>query len=250
MDFYTFMTSSASLSFSLSRCAEAGVRHQGSLKELLPVLRCIGLEGEQKMLAATKGINTQKGLIFVMGITLAAVGYLIKEKVLPTAVGIADIVTQIVEGIVEAELKGLNKNDKELTAGERLYRTHGITGIRGELEGGLPSIMKYGLPALRHALSEGLNTNDALLCCLMSLLTCLDDTTVMQRHSPEKMRTWVKNKAQELIYSKVLFSKQSHQAASVLDKEFVIHNVSPGGAADLLAVTWFIYQIEEQFTTS
>ncbi len=60
MDFYSFMASSAALSMPMTRCAQAGILHEGSLEALLPVLRIIGLEGEQAMFAATQGVNTQK----------------------------------------------------------------------------------------------------------------------------------------------------------------------------------------------
>ena len=43
MDIFTFLSSSAALSHTLGRCAEAAFRHKGTLEELLPLLRLIGI---------------------------------------------------------------------------------------------------------------------------------------------------------------------------------------------------------------
>lgn len=246
MDFYSFMASSAALGLPMARCVQAGLLHEGPIEELLPVLRIIGLEGEEAMLYATQGVNTQKGLLFLLGIMTGTVGWLIGRERSVTAEAVLTSAAGMVAGIVEKELaSAVHKNPNELTAGERLYIQHGITGIRGELAKGLPSVKEKGLPALREALQKGLSVNDALLHTLLVLMTCVEDTTVMHRHHPDKMRVWVPEQAQRVLDAGSLATMEGKALCAVLDKEFILQNVSPGGVADLLAVTWFLHCLSD-----
>ncbi|GBG56832.1 putative 2-(5''-triphosphoribosyl)-3'-dephosphocoenzyme-A synthase [Sporomusaceae bacterium FL31] len=240
MDFYSFMASSAALSTTLARCAQAGFIHCRSLKELLPVLRWIGLEGEAAMFHATGGVNTQKGLLFSLGITAAAAGYIKRNSSFLSAEIVFATVAEITAGLVKHDLESANK---PTTAGARLYCEHGITGIRGELENGLMIIRKRALPVLRAALADGLTINDALIETLLVIIVGIDDTTVMSRHNPSKLREWVHPRVQSVIDLGGMRTERGRQAVIVLDEEFIKHNISPGGAADLLAVAWFIHRI-------
>ena len=243
MDFYTFMSSSAALSLPLARCAQAGIEHQGPLDRLLPVLRLIGQEGDAAMLRATAGINTQKGLLFSLGMVAAAAGWCAARREKPDSGRLLDITAAIVHGIVERELKAAAGRGKRLTAGERLYHEHGITGIRGEMEAGLPAVREQGLPALRRALADGLHVNDALIQTLLVLLTCVDDTTVMNRHHPEKMRGWVRERAKQALLAGGMYTGAGREHLQAMDREFIDAWVSPGGTADMLAVTWFVERL-------
>lgn len=242
MDFFTFMASSAALAVPMARCAQAGISHDGSLQSLLPVLRLIGLEGEKEMLAATQGVNTQKGLLFLLGIMAGVTGWLIGRGSSVTAQSVLDSGAQLVRGIVQRELGGAaSKKQETLTAGEKLYLQYGITGIRGELAEGLPTVANKALPALRAALGQGLSINDALVQTLLVLMTCVDDTTVMNRHHPDKMRIWVREQVQAVLAVGGMETVAGQKMCKELDAVFIAHNVSPGGVADLLAVTWFLH---------
>jgi len=245
MDFYTFMASSASLAMPISRCAQAGIMHDGNLLSLLPVLRMIGIEGEQTMLSATQGINTQKGLVFLLGIMAGVVGWLLGQQRAVTPETVLESAAQMVDGIVERELIAKpSVSHDQLTAGERLYTQYGITGIRGELAAGLPTVGQKALPALRQALSQGLSVNDALVQTLLILMTCVDDTTVMHRHHPDKMRVWVRQEVQKVLDRGGMGTAEGRASCTALDELFISHHVSPGGVADLLAVTWFLHRLQ------
>lgn len=248
MDFYTFMASSAALSNALARCAQAGSGHAGPLPELLPVLRVIGREGDAAMLLSTGGVNTQKGLLFLLGIVAAVAGYLYPSSRSLTSETIAATAAELVTGIVERELGGCTGKDREqLTAGERLYQDYGVTGIRGELEAGLPVVINKALPALRAALAAKLPLNDCLLQTLLVLMTAVEDTTVMNRHNPDTMRVWVRQEVSSVLAAGGLYTQEGRQLTAALDALFIMHNISPGGAADLLAVTWFLHKISTDF---
>jgi len=246
MDFYTFMSSSAALSISMARCVQAGLNHRGVLPDLLSVLRKIGQEGEVRMLVATNGVNTQKGLLFSLGIVAAAVGWVHKNRESPDSAEILRCVSSMSAGLVARELGNLDKPESQLTAGEKLYRQYGVTGIRGEMEQGLPAVLAHGLSTLRQAIDCNLDVNQSLLQTLLVLMTVVDDTTVMNRHHPDKMRIWARNKALEVLAAGGMYTQKGQKLIATMDMEFIAHNVSPGGVADMLSVTWFLYQVENR----
>ena len=243
MDFYTFMSSSAALALPLARCAQAGLEHERPLAKLLPVLRYIGQEGDVAMEKATAGVNTQKGLLFSLGVVAAAAGWCIAQREKLQDNRLLEVTAAIVQGIVDRELKSSSSREACMTAGERLYRDHGVTGIRGEMETGLPAVREQGLLTLRQALADRLHVNDALIQTLLILLTCVDDTTVMNRHNVEKMRDWVRSQARRALAVGGMYTEAGRQQVHELDQEFIAEWVSPGGAADILAVTWFVHRL-------
>ena len=179
-----------------------------------------------------------------MGIVAAAVGWLQHTRNRQDSGSILQCVAAMTAGIVTRELGNMDKSVTSLTAGEKLYRLHGVTGIRGEMEQGLPAVLEHGLPTLRQAMADHLTVNSALLQTLLVLMTVVDDTTVMNRHHPDKMRLWAKGKAREALLAGGLYTAQGQALIEGMDTEFIEHNVSPGGVADLLAVTWFLYRLE------
>lgn len=242
MDFYTFMASSAAISSAMARCAQAGINHSGPLVRLLPVLRRIGQSGETAMFEATAGVNTQKGALFLLGLLSGAAGWLTqrREEILPEE--LLRTLAGIVEGIVERELATLEAK-LELTAGEKLYLKYGVTGVRGEAAKGLPAVAEQGLPTLRRALAAKMTLNDALVQALLALMTCVEDTTVINRHQPEVLRGWVRQQVAQVLAAGGMGTAHGREMIARLDAEFIRKRISPGGAADLLAVTWFVHRI-------
>ncbi len=247
MDFFTFLKSSAALAPYLLRCALAGAEHTGRPDELLPALRAIGSEGERAMFAATGGVNTQKGLLFLLGVLAAAATLAARTTAQPAAAAIAALAGTVCEGIVTRELAALKEKAAagRLTAGERLYLEHGLTGIRGEVAAGLPAVTKAGLPALRAALADGLQLNDALVQTLLALMTVAEDTTIVNRHGPAALAT-VRRVTAAVVAAGGMRTAAGRRAVAELDRDFIRRNISPGGAADLLAATYFLHTVEDR----
>ena len=238
MDFFLFLKSTAALALGLGRCAEAGIRHEAHPAELLPVLRRIGIETEQSMFQATEGVNAQKGALFSMGLILAASGILLKNGVSLTPEKISETLQRMTAGLTARELE----NVEPVTAGEAAYKMYGITGIRGEMEKGIPSVIRFGLPALQAALARGESCNRALIRTLIALMAEVDDTAVLHRaRSIEALRD-VQNKAHLLQASGRLDDSDWENAVWEMDAELVRNNLSPGGSADLLAITWYLHR--------
>ncbi len=245
MDFFSFLMSSSTLAGTMFRCAAAGYYHQGLLTDLLPVLRYIGKDGEHQMLQATGGVNTQKGLVFLLGILTAAAAYCLKQSHNVTAAQILDAVAAMTNGIVARELAplALKQAATKLTAGERLYLQYGVTGIRGESEAGIPSVRNCALPVLTEALRHGLSLNDALVHTLLHLMTTVQDTTILHRHGMDTLLE-VQSQAKAIVAQGGMLTEVGRAQIIELDKTFIERNISPGGVADLLAATYFLYIVE------
>lgn len=231
MDIFTFMASSAALSDYFRECAKIGMQtRQLNPVEVLPLLRFPGKLAEQMMYQATGGINTHKGCVFSLGILCAAAGRLESGQRNPEK--ILDLCKAITRGI-SREL------DKEVTStvGECLFAQHGITGVRGQAEAGFPGVLSVGLPTLKKGLQKGLSLNDAGCAALLALLKATVDTNLIHRSNLQQ---------QQAISDKIagLLEKDPYPTKEILeelDRQFIEKNLSPGGSADLLALTYFLY---------
>jgi len=235
MNIKHFFASSNALRTYWADFAAIGVatRNQ-SPQETFQQLRPLGMAAETAMYRATGGINTHKGAIFSIGLFCAAAGRLSPQYWTPEA--LCKECAAMTEGIVAADFAGITaKNAK--TVGEQLYATYGITGVRGQAEKGFPAVLHTGLPVLRKGLSDGLSLNDAGCAALLHLLSASDDTNLIHRSNREtqlQVQAQVAAMLEETPYP-------SAEALEALDREFIEKNLSPGGSADLLAVTYFIH---------
>ena len=73
----------------------------------------------------------------------------------------------------------------------------------------------------------------------------VDDTTVMNRHDVETMRGWVRQQTTAVLASGGMLAADGQQRLAKMDALFIARNISPGGAADMLAVTWFLHRLED-----
>ena len=71
----------------------------------------------------------------------------------------------------------------------------------------------------------------------------IDDTNIISRSDYTTLLR-VKEKINKFFQSN---SKDFIIFVKALDKEFIELNISPGGSADLLALTYFIYFYEQEF---
>ncbi len=245
MDYTTFRKSIAALTVPLLQMEEAGKNHRGGIGELLPELRRLGRAGEERMFWATNNVNTHRGALFTMGILTAAASYQSKQGNKISAEKLYQATAELCEGIVEKELYHLKNEKKDrLSAGERLFLKYGTTGIRGELERGLVSVREAGLPLYEKALSDGLSVNDSLIQALLGLMTRVEDTTVLNRHDAGALQ-FVRKTAAAALRKGGMRSPEGRKYVREMDEIFIGKNISPGGSADLLAATYFIYECDE-----
>jgi triphosphoribosyl-dephospho-CoA synthetase len=120
-----------------------------------------------------------------------------------------------------------------------VYIQNGIRGIRGEVSQGFPTVCSHSLPMLRRMLAEGHSMNDAGIAALLCLLAHTDDTNSIHRSNLETLRA-IQRDIAAFRESKPDIEALREKAAA-LDKEFIARNISPGGCAELLGVTLFLY---------
>lgn len=241
MSIFTFMMSSAVLSKAFNDLQDIGQAHRGTLAELFCKLRSYGVGAEAELLRVTKGVNTQRGILFAGGIVSAVSGYamnmgLSRDALLP-------LIKEMAAGLVARELKNLDH--AAMTAGEKLYYKYGITGIRGEVENGFPSVVNYGLPALEDAFDKGATINDALVHALIALMTVVEDSNVIWRTDYETLLE-VQRIAKNILSLGSVFTEKGRMAIAETERYFLQRRISPGGSADLLSVTITLYLLEHK----
>ena len=252
MDHFLFLRSALALRNCFVQCADLGLTGTVSADEL----RRIGLAGEASMFEATGGVNTHKGLIFSLGIVCAACGRLLAKKMTSDE--------NAFDGAIRFEADELRKSCAEIakllletgaprsgavageekTHGEEVRKATGISGVKGEALSGFGTAFDVGLPVLREALDRMGEMNEACAETLIHLLARTEDSNLVYRGGLEGLE-FVRTRAKELLeqYGAELSFEEGLEAVRELDRECIERNLSPGGCADLLAITIMLHFI-------
>jgi holo-ACP synthase/triphosphoribosyl-dephospho-CoA synthase len=232
MNYQTFVDSTSAISPWFEELVREGFDFQNDeLTQALPRLRNIGLQMESAMFEATGNINTQKGVIFLMGLSLFACGRLFRQSEQFQIPVFCKIIQDICAGLVEKELTNAAGSGK--SHGEKIFRKYGFSGARGEAESGLNTVFDFGLPEIIQA--EQLN-DESLIKCLLSISANNNDTNILFRSNPDVLSKF-KSLCQIALED---FSAENYTAVIDFCRQ---ENISPGGSADLLAVTIFVYSV-------
>ncbi|PWI32321.1 triphosphoribosyl-dephospho-CoA synthase CitG [Vibrio albus] len=241
MDIHTFIASSDSLRPYMKKFVRAGYdMHELPAKSLLPGLRKVGIEAERMMFVATNNINTHKGMIFTLGLICGAVGWLYRKGLSFDAIHIRSVIMECCASLVSDDLR--NSTKIPATAGERLYREHGMTGIRGEAAHGYPMIYIHGLPAYEEAIRKGHSEEQAMSQALLTIMAKNSDSNLVSRGGLEGLN-YVQSLASDILSEGDSTRTGFEQAIWDLDQKLIEKNLSPGGSADLLAATWLLAQL-------
>ncbi|MDE6099112.1 MAG: GNAT family N-acetyltransferase [Muribaculaceae bacterium] len=182
-----------------------------------------GIRTENHMFEATNGINTHKGAIFAMGLTLYCANKLIRHgrRLTPESLSME----------IAAAAAGLKGGHN--THGETVRKnTCSKAGALEMARSGYASLFNSWLPFLR----SNRNGQLALHRLLLKIITELDDTNVLHR-AGESGAAWLRNRAGEVLENCSLASVEA------LNRDCIERNISPGGAADMLALTILIDSI-------
>lgn len=194
--------------------------------EQLRLLRPAGIACEQAMFTATGGVNTHKGGIFSLGLLCAAAGRLKGQGRELSADALCEEVGKMCHGLVNRELAS---RSGMTTAGERQYHLLGLTGARGEAESGFATVRSHVLPDWHKASGE-----KRLQRALLQLMAVNPDSNLVSRGGIGGLR-YVQTQAQNLLTD----GWESDDLVE-MDKQLTARRLSPGGSADLLAVSWVL----------
>ena len=237
MDYYTFLNSAVAITPFLKKMFEVGYSYY-SPEYIFDAIRDIGKECEEKMFEATNNINTHKGMIFLMGISMAAIGKALYEN--KEFYQIQDIIKSMVKNILD-DFKELHKKEK-LTHGERLYLEYGFTGIRGQVQDGLSVLFDN---IIDNYINSDLKENDLYTQILIELMARVEDSTVVYRHDISTLRK-VQSDAKDLLNMGGIFTEEGRQKCHHLEDLYIKENISPGGCADLLAISILLIDVKKR----
>lgn len=243
MDYQTFVASIAALAPHMEQFARIGEMFAGEdAAALFARLRRQGIQAEKSMFEATGGVNTHKGMVFTLGLLCGAAGrFGATGQAALTPENLCACVAEMTAGLCARELAALQQK-ASLSHGERTYLAFGAKGVRGEAESGYASIRRYAYPLLSGGLQQQISLNDLMIQVLIQLMAAVEDTNVLARHGPDAAR-YVREQAQEILASGGMLSAAGREDIRQLDQEFIARRISPGGCADLLAATLFIWMI-------
>ena len=240
MDVPMFVRSAAAIRPFFARLLVTGVETADlPACDVLAQLRPDGLAAERAMLAATAGVNTHKGAIFAFGLLAAACGRVWARDGAIAREAALDEVAAIAQGLVARELAPPHE---ARTAGERLYRLHGLTGARGEAESGYAIVRDGALPVYEAALRDGFDEETALHVAFLYLLEHNADTNLVARGGLAGL-AFAQREAARLNALGGVAAAGWRAALRRLDAAFIDNNLSPGGSADLLALTLFLSRL-------
>ena len=299
MNYETFLASTEAITPFMVRMFAEGMDATAAGRtpeEVFQAIRGIGLEAEQAMYAATDGVNTHKGMIFTMGIVLAAVGILyarreeaaerpVDDDVTPETGAIAGQITvdAILDRTRQMTARSMAEDFRKMLAhppkthGERLFRTYGERGIRGQAMEGFPILRDTAVPwlqrfqnigtdaelqrdiAVQATLRRGLLQdtgsmhaehfeNAVHVSTLIAIMSVLNDTNVFIRSSYEDM-CWLQAESSTILGMGAMFTEEGVRAIEALNMACIEKNISPGGAADILAVAILLLKLTEDAGT-
>jgi len=198
----------------------------------------IGIEAEAAMLEATAGVNTHRGAIFGLGLLCAAAGARWSGTVESTAP----------LGSVVARRWG-----KEILSGPVTLRSHGLearrrygrpAGARCQAADGFPSVYGIGLPALEQAVIMAPADAEAVrVHACFSLIAAVEDTNLLHRGGTAGL-SFAQSAARSFLDRGGVSQRDWRVRARTVHEAFVQGRLSPGGSADLLAMSLFVQALE------
>ena len=244
MDYALMQKAIAALRPYWSRMAKASVP---------PLLQMIGIEAEKAMKKATGGVNTHRGAIFALGLALNACGMevTVTEEVMQYRLcKIAGVILR--NGLIDSALHLTAKDAtaSHLSHGEEAVKQYGVKGARALALEGYKDLWAHWLPYYRSLRGQASSCPEQQT--LLRIMSTLDDTCVIHRVGYERAQEVKREAAAMLValenyfsqgFAKNQFSKAIPTATEMLQDlcvRYAAEGISPGGAADMLALTILI----------
>lgn len=197
-------------------------------------LRAHGQAAEAVMMRATGDVNTHRGAIFHLGLACAAAGALPS----PTAGAVCGFVRRV----YAPHFRAFIADDSH---GAAVARRYGVGGARAEAASGFSSVRRFALPAYRHALAVTGDEDRAAVHALFALIARVADTNLLWRGG-ESGLTFAQQRARAFMSEGGALAQRWQERAGAVHQAFVARRLSPGGSADLLALTLLLHALDSE----
>lgn len=214
MDYGTMVKSILSLRPYFTRLAVESVAGVDPVK-----VKEIGLEAEKAMLEATGGVNTHKGALFCIGLSVAVASRLASMNGKVDEASFRELLSVTAQGIPSAKD----------THGAEAIKTYGVSGALDNARKAYPELFEDWLPYYNSLSSDQYRDHKTLL----KIMTTLEDTNILHRTGNTGL-------AQAKADAAALLADFSVEGLVALDRKYTVSNISPGGSADMLSLTIFI----------
>ena len=217
MDYSTMQKGMAALRPFWPRMAQASSAEE---------LRQLGIEAEQAMMAATGGVNTHRGAIFCIGLIL---------QVFCSITQSADIQQDLRKGVHLQVHRLYGKSLSESELRESASGAKNVKGAKAMADDGYRQLFEDWLPYYASGAGE--------LKTLLRIMSTLEDTCVIKRVGYERAQE-VKREADEILrIAQNDKNVAQNDGLTEMCRRYAAEGISPGGAADMLALTIFIHSI-------
>lgn len=183
--------------------------------------RRIGINAEFMMMSKTNNVNAYRGTIFVMGLVMLSLGYLLQRNL-----KYHDLYSNII--VVSKNL--INElNQEPESDGLKIYHQYKIGGARREAYLGLPNVRR----AVEILKKYDSFTDEALTMTLIEIIKTCEDTVMIKRSGSLEKYHYYRNKVAEI-------KKYNPKLINKITNEFIENKISCGGSADILIASIFI----------
>jgi triphosphoribosyl-dephospho-CoA synthase len=220
--------SAAALSPGFTAIAVASRTAPRPSERLREQLGRIGREMERRMPATVDGARVHRGVIWSLGLLVAAAARRRNPNAVSVAAGAAALA--VMPDRFAAE---------EPTAGDRARLRFGAAGARGEAQSAFPHVIRNGLPALERARARGASEEDARLDALVAIMSTLEDTGLLDRGGRAALNA-AQDGARAVLDAGGASTRAGRERLNQLDAVLRRLSVAPRGSAGLLVATLFL----------
>lgn len=232
MNAETFKNSIYSLRHYFFQMAELGSQDAD-----FPTLKLAGIRAEQFMLAATGGVNTHRGAIFLLGLLVSAAAYRYKYALPHLSLG--DLVVERWGSSLLCHRGSPNSH------GAQVNQIYGKCGAVTEVLSGYSAVYRFALPVYK---SVAVNTSSIKLARVQSFFTLMAnviDTNLLHRGGVSGL-VFSQNLAKKFLDAGGVYRDDWVLAAKEIHAKLVELKISPGGCADLLGASLFIDKVDNE----
>ena len=215
----------------------------GALGHPFEFLQALGMGAEERMLAATGGINTHRGAVFALGLLCAAGGRLAAQGKPLRSAAVRHTLQRHWGRALRWRADAAAQAEPR-SNGQRAARVHGLRSAGEEAALGFPTRFEVTLPALQQALQQGHAHRAARVQAFFATMAVLDDTNTAHRGGLQGAE-FVKAAARSFLEAGGVAQPDWLTQARAIHTELVAQRLSPGGSADVLACACWLHAMEQ-----